>query len=60
VRKAIEAASARLGAAGRLVVRPSGTEPLIRVMGEADDAALLDEVVAGVVEAIGAAAAAAA
>src|SRR6516164_1829698 len=37
VAKAIADATARLGAHGRLVVRPSGTEPVIRVMGEADD-----------------------
>ena len=30
--KAIAAATARLGATGRLVIRPSGTEPVIRVM----------------------------
>jgi phosphoglucosamine mutase len=30
---------------GRLLIRPSGTEPLIRVMGEADDEALLKEIV---------------
>lgn len=28
--------------AGRLAIRPSGTEPVIRVMGEADDEALVD------------------
>lgn len=49
---AIAAGEAQLGAAGRLVIRPSGTEPVIRVMGEAENAALLRETVAGVVEAI--------
>ena len=34
------AASARLGGAGRVLVRPSGTEPVIRVMVEADEEAV--------------------
>ena len=37
VKAAIEDARNRLGNAGRLVIRPSGTEPLIRVMAEGDD-----------------------
>ena len=37
VRDAIEAARAQLGSQGRLVVRASGTEPLIRIMAEATD-----------------------
>ncbi|MBM3507479.1 MAG: phosphoglucosamine mutase [Alphaproteobacteria bacterium] len=41
VQKAIANASARLGKSGRVLVRPSGTEPLIRVMVEGDDAALV-------------------
>ena len=40
-----ESAEARLGKSGRLVIRPSGTEPLIRVMAEADDSALVESVV---------------
>ena len=35
----------RLGGGGRLVIRPSGTEPLVRVMGEGDDRTLVEEVV---------------
>jgi phosphoglucosamine mutase len=35
----------RLGAEGRLVIRESGTEPVIRVMAESDDAGLVDAVV---------------
>lgn len=42
---AIEAAQAELGPTGRLFVRPSGTEPIIRVMGESDDEKLLRTVV---------------
>jgi phosphoglucosamine mutase len=56
VAKAIAEATARLGDRGRLVVRPSGTEPVIRVMGEADDQALVDALVSDVCEAIAAAA----
>ncbi len=41
----IEAARVRLGAGGRLVIRPSGTEPVIRVMAEGDDRVLVEEVV---------------
>jgi phosphoglucosamine mutase len=37
---------------GRVLIRPSGTEPLIRVMAEGDDSALVDEVVGDIVEAI--------
>ena len=54
---AIEEAKARLGARGRLVIRPSGTEPVIRVMGEGDDRDLVLEVVDGVVDVIARAAA---
>ena len=49
VKAAIEDARSRLGASGRLVIRPSGTEPLIRVMAEADDRPLVEEVVDGIV-----------
>ena len=53
VRECIRAAEARLDGRGRILVRPSGTEPLIRVMVEADDEALLQGVldeVAGTIE----------
>jgi len=52
VRNAIKQAEARLNGHGRLLVRPSGTEPVIRVMGEGDDKGLIEEVVDGVVEAL--------
>ncbi len=56
VAKAIAAARERLGDRGRLLVRPSGTEPVIRVMGEADDQALVDALVGEVCQAIASAA----
>jgi phosphoglucosamine mutase len=52
VREAIAAAEAALGASGRLLVRPSGTEPVIRVMAEGEDAAQVEQAVAGVAEAL--------
>jgi len=38
-----------LGSSGRLVIRKSGTEPLIRVMAEADNAELVTSVVDDIV-----------
>jgi phosphoglucosamine mutase len=57
VRLAIKSAEQKLNGHGRLVVRPSGTEPVIRVMGEGDDKVLVEDVVDGIVEALSAAAA---
>jgi phosphoglucosamine mutase len=57
VRSAIESAEARLNDRGRLVIRPSGTEPVIRVMGEGEDKLLVEEVVDGIVDALTTAAA---
>jgi phosphoglucosamine mutase len=54
---AIASARARLGAHGRLVIRPSGTEPVIRVMAEADDRHLVESLVDDVCDAVAAAAA---
>jgi phosphoglucosamine mutase len=48
----IEDARKRLGNGGRLVIRPSGTEPVIRVMAEGDDRDLVERVVDDVVEVI--------
>jgi phosphoglucosamine mutase len=45
VKNAIEAGRLRLGNSGRLVIRPSGTEPVIRVMAEGDDRNLVTAVV---------------
>ena len=54
---AIRAARERLGQRGRLVIRPSGTEPVIRVMAEAEDSELVDSLVSEVCEAVALAAA---
>ena len=56
VAAAVEAGKARLGATGRLIIRASGTEPVVRVMGEGEDHALVESVVDNVCEALGAAA----
>ena len=45
VRDSIAQAEARLGNSGRLVIRPSGTEPVIRVMAEGDDEGLVTAIV---------------
>ena len=52
VQDAIAAGEKKLGRAGRLLIRKSGTEPLIRVMGEAEDITLLDSILSGIVQAI--------
>ena len=52
VKKMIDAANGRLGAAGRLIVRASGTEPVIRVMAEGDDRELVATIVDQVVDAL--------
>ncbi|MCE1237588.1 MAG: phosphoglucosamine mutase [Hyphomicrobiales bacterium] len=57
VQAAIRGGEEKLSGNGRLVIRPSGTEPVIRVMGEADDADLLGSVVDDIVAALGRAAA---
>jgi len=45
VQQAIKESQARLGTGGRLVIRPSGTEPVIRVMAESDDEGLVAAIV---------------
>ena len=45
IKVAIDEVRSRLGETGRLVIRPSGTEPLIRIMAEGDDSALVTSVV---------------
>jgi len=46
IRAAIADAERRLAGSGRLLIRPSGTEPLIRVMAEGDDRALIEGIAA--------------
>ncbi len=55
VKTAIADGEARLGRNGRLVIRKSGTEPVIRVMAEGEDEALVAEVVETICEAVKAA-----
>jgi phosphoglucosamine mutase len=45
VKDAIAEATSRLGNTGRVIIRPSGTEPLIRVMAEGDDESLVNKIV---------------
>ena len=52
VRKRIAAAEAELEGKGRLVIRKSGTEPLIRVMAEGEDPALVERLVDDICEAV--------
>ncbi len=52
VMAAIEGGKERLAGAGRLVIRPSGTEPVIRVMAEGEDPSLVEAVVGDIVEAL--------
>jgi phosphoglucosamine mutase len=52
VKSVIAECEARLNASGRIVVRPSGTEPLIRIMAEGDDAKLVAQVVRDIAGAV--------
>ena len=52
VKAAIAEGEARLGKTGRLVIRPSGTEPVIRVMAEGDDHTLVENVVDQICDAL--------
>ena len=52
IKQSIEEAEQRLNGHGRVLVRPSGTEPVIRVMGEGDDKVLVEEIVDGIVDAL--------
>ena len=52
VKAAIAEGEARLNGVGRLLIRKSGTEPLIRVMAEGEDDALVEEVVDSICDAV--------
>jgi phosphoglucosamine mutase len=52
VKTVIADAEAELAGKGRLVIRPSGTEPVIRVMAEGDDAAQVERVVDAICDAV--------
>jgi phosphoglucosamine mutase len=52
VQAVIREAEIRLNGSGRLLIRKSGTEPLIRVMAECEDEALLAQLVDGIAEAV--------
>lgn len=52
VEKMIKHSRERLGNSGRILVRPSGTEPVIRVMAEGDDEKLITNIVGEIIEAI--------
>jgi phosphoglucosamine mutase len=58
VKKAISAGETRLGKAGRLSVRKSGTEPVIRIMAQGEDERLVSEIVETIAAAVLAAGAA--
>jgi len=55
VKAAIAGAESELGGKGRLVIRKSGTEPLIRVMAEGDDPVMVERLVDRICEAVAAA-----
>ena len=52
VKQVIAAAEAELDGSGRLVIRPSGTEPVIRVMAEGDDRRQVEAVVDRICDAV--------
>ncbi len=53
VQDAVARAHASLDGWGRLLIRPSGTEPLIRIMAEGDDLTKIEQLAQGVVDALG-------
>ena len=50
VKAAIDATNTRLNGNGRILVRPSGTEPLVRVMAEAETDEICEKEVNSIVE----------
>ena len=57
VNQVIAGATSRLNGSGRVLVRPSGTEPVIRVMAEGDDPILIEQVLDEMAGAVSASAA---
>jgi len=55
VREAVREVENVLGAAGRVLLRPSGTEPLVRVMVEGEEAAQVEHLAGQIAEAVRAA-----
>lgn len=53
IAEAVRKAEDHLGAAGRILLRASGTEPLIRVMAEGQDAAVIEQVAEELAEVVG-------
>ena len=53
VQQAVEEGKAKLGNSGRILIRISGTEPVIRVMAEGEDDKLVHEIVDDIVSAVG-------
>lgn len=53
IAEAVRKAEDHLGAAGRILLRASGTEPLIRVMAEGEDAAVIEQVAEELAEVVG-------
>ena len=52
VQETVRAAEARLGDQGRILLRKSGTEPLVRVMAEGYDDSLVRELASGIADVI--------
>ena len=52
VKQAVQDAERKLGSRGRVLLRPSGTEPVVRVMAEGNDQRLVEEVVATLARAV--------
>lgn len=52
VKRAVDDGEERLGKTGRLLIRKSGTEPVVRVMAEGEDEALIKDVVSTIVDAM--------
>lgn len=56
IARAVDDAKATLGQSGRVLLRPSGTEPLLRVMVEGQDARIVEQLAHGIAEVVRAAA----